>query len=155
MVLHGAVIGFSCFAMAFGSELYFHRWLEAKPEQWWRRALLYFAASQAGWIAGLFLGMFLIWGKMPGLVSIPRATIVVVLGLGGMGTLAGLAAMGYEKLKMRLSASIEQLKEKEFADRSAMTASPRSSGTAAPMWTGSWTASTPSKRDRATTIRPW
>ena len=117
MVLHGALIGFSCYAMAFGSELYFHKWLTAKPEQWWRRAILYFAASQVGWIVGLFLGMILIWGRMPGSVSIPRVTIVIVLALGGLGTLVGIAAMGYETLKLRLSSSIEQLKEKEFADK--------------------------------------
>jgi len=117
MVLHGALIGFSCYSMAFGSELLFRRWLEAKPEQWWRRALLYFVASQIGWLAGLFVGMPLIWGIMPHSITIPRTTVVVVLALGGLGTLIGIGAIGYERLKMRLSASIEQLKEREFADK--------------------------------------
>ena len=117
MVAHGALIGFSCFAMAFGSELLFHRWLEAKPEQWWRRALLYFAASQVGWVTGVFLGMPLIWGVMPQGISFPRATLTIVLILGAAGTLVGIGAMGYERLKMRLRASVEELKEKEFADK--------------------------------------
>jgi hypothetical protein len=117
MVAHGALIGFCCFAMAFGSELLFHRWLEAKPEQWWRRALLYFAASQVGWVTGVFLGMPLVWGVMPQTIRVPRATLTIVLTLGGVGTLVGIAAMAYERMKLRLIASIEQLKEKEFADK--------------------------------------
>jgi sigma-B regulation protein RsbU (phosphoserine phosphatase) len=103
--------------MAFGSELLFHRWLEAKPEQWLRRALLYFAASQVGWVLGVFLGMPLIWGVMPQGISLPRSSLTIVLTLGALGTLIGIGAMGYERLKLRLSASIEQLKEKEFADK--------------------------------------
>jgi serine phosphatase RsbU (regulator of sigma subunit) len=117
MVLHGALIGFLCYSMSFGSELFFRRWLEARPEQWWRRALLYFGASQLGWPLGVVIGMPLIWGVWPRFAFLNRGSWVVALGVGGLGVAAGLAAMGYERLKENLRVSIDQLKEKEYADK--------------------------------------
>jgi hypothetical protein len=103
----GAVIGFSCFAFAVTAEYVFHDWLERRPEQWWRRAITYFIASQLGWMIPVFV-------MVP---RIPRAVFVISLMLSVAGTFVGLAAYGYEKLKERLARSIEELKEKEFADK--------------------------------------
>ena len=116
MILHGALIGFSCYSLSFGGEIVFHRWTEARPEQWWRRAILYFAASQLGWILGVAIGMPLIWGFWPRF-AFSRASWTIALGLGGFGALAGIAAMGYERLKENLRVSIDRLKEKEYADK--------------------------------------
>jgi hypothetical protein len=115
--LHGGLIGFTCFAFAVLAEAMLHRWLEERPEAWWRRALTYFLASQAGWPIGLFLGMPLIHGQPMSALRLPERAIAVILITSVGGPLAGLAAYAYERLKDRLRVSIEQLKEKEFADK--------------------------------------
>lgn len=115
--LHGALIGLVCFGSAVIAEALLHRWLEAKPEAWWRRAITYFVASQIGWPIGLYLGMPLIHGQPISAIRMPRVAWVVVIFTSIAGPLAGLAAYGYERLKDRLRTSIEQLKEKEFAEK--------------------------------------
>ena len=116
-LLHGALIGAFCFGFSVTAEWLFHDWFEKKPNAWWRRAIVYFIASQIGWPLGLFLGMPLIWGESPFIITFGRNTWIVILVLGVIGTFAGIAAVGYEALKSRLRESIEQLKEKEFADK--------------------------------------
>ncbi|HXG58891.1 MAG TPA: PP2C family protein-serine/threonine phosphatase [Thermoanaerobaculia bacterium] len=115
--LHGAFIAFTCFATALGAEVLLHRWFERHPEQWWRRALAYFIAAQIGWPIGIFLGMPLFWGVPIQAISLPRVTWIIVLITTGAGALGGVGAYGYERMKERLRASIEQLKEKEFAEK--------------------------------------
>ena len=116
-LLHGGLIGAFCFGFSVTAEWLFHDWFEKKPNAWWRRAITYFVASQIGWPIGLFLGMPLIWGKSPFIITFGRNTWIVILALGVVGTFAGIATVGYEALKSRLRESIEQLKEKEFADK--------------------------------------
>ena len=116
-IAHGALIGLCCFGGAVTAEYLFHRWLEAKPEAWWRRAFVYFIASQIGWPIGLYLGIMIIWGKWPGAVNVSRAAWIVVIGAGTVGTLAALGIVAYDRLKNRLRVSIEQLKEAEFAEK--------------------------------------
>jgi hypothetical protein len=113
-VLHGALIGFTCFAAAVFAEFLFHRWI---GDAWWKRAILYFAASQVGWPIGLFLGFPLIHGVGFTDVNIPGRAWMISLICGGIGTLLGVSVYGYELLKERLRRSIEQLKEKEFAEK--------------------------------------
>lgn len=115
-IAHGALIGFCCYAAAFLAEHLFHRWLEAKPEAWWRRAIVYFVASQIGWPIGLYLGLLVIWGVAPWNAPL-RVPWQWILGISMLGTAGGIAVYGYERLKERLRVSIEQLKEKEFADK--------------------------------------
>jgi MFS family permease len=113
MVLMGAIIGFTCYAVSIGAEVLFHDWLEKKP---WRRAIVYFVASQIGWPLGLYLGMIIVFQKFQ-VLRFERSILTIVLSLGALGTLAGLGVFGYERLKDRLRDSIEQLKEKEFAEK--------------------------------------
>jgi len=115
--LHGGLIGLLCFSAAVLGERVFHRWIEAAPTQWWRRALVYFIGSQIGWPIGLFLGIPLIWGVPLGSIQMPRVAWVVVTVSSVAGTLIGVTVYGYQALKERLRASIEQLKEKEFAEK--------------------------------------
>lgn len=115
--LHGGLIGFTCFAFAVSAESLLHTWFEARPEAWWRRALTYFFASQAGWPVGLFLGLPLIHGRPISDMHFPRAAWGVLIVTSVLGPLLGLVVYGYERLKERLKHSIEQLKEKEFAEK--------------------------------------
>lgn len=114
--LHGALIGTTCFFTAILAEGLLHDWLE-KPGAWWRRALTYFFASQIGWPIGLFLGMPLIHGQPMTALRFPRGALIVVIICSLAGPLLGLMVFGYERLKDRLRESIEQLKEKEFAEK--------------------------------------
>jgi hypothetical protein len=107
--LHGGIIGFTCFAFAVAGERIFNRWIEAAPQQWWRRALIYFAGSQIGWPLGLFLGLPLVWGVPLGSIHMPRSVWFVVIICSAIGTLAGMAVYGYEALKERQPKSIEKL----------------------------------------------
>lgn len=116
-ILHGAFIGFLCFACAVIAEQLLHRWLDARPEAWWRRALTYFFASQVGWPLGLFLGLPLFHGQSMSTMRMPPAAITVIVITSLAGPLLGLSVYGYELMKDRLRTSIEQLKEKEFADK--------------------------------------
>jgi len=115
--LHGGLIGLLCFSAAVLGERLFHRWIEAAPKQWWRRALVYFIGSQIGWPIGIYLGMPLIWGIPMSTIQLPRVAWVVVIFCSAVGTLVGVSAYGYQALKERLQRSIEQLKESEFAEK--------------------------------------
>ncbi|HEU4521976.1 MAG TPA: PP2C family protein-serine/threonine phosphatase [Thermoanaerobaculia bacterium] len=115
-IAHGALIGFCCYAAAFLAEQVFHRYLEARPEAWWRRAIIYFVASQVAWPIGMYLGLIVLWGVMPWNAPL-KVPWMFILGISFAGTLAGIGVYGYERLKTRLRESIEQLKEKEFADK--------------------------------------
>ena len=115
--LHGGLIGLLCFSAAVVGERLFHNWIEAAPKQWWRRALIYFIGSQIGWPLGIFLGLPLIWGVPIDAIRLPRVAWVVVIVTSLAGTLIGVGVYGYQALKERLERSIEQLKEKEFADK--------------------------------------
>src|SRR5712692_7796290 len=116
-LLHGALIGLLCFFGALAGEIIFHRWIEAAPAQWWRRALVYFIGGQIGWPIGLVAGVVLIWGEPLSQVRIPRTVWAFVLVAGVIGTFIGVAAYTYETLKERLRQSIEKIKEKEFAEK--------------------------------------
>src|SRR5688500_12898214 len=107
--LHGALIAFCAFLCAVLAEYVLHDWLDAKPEAWGRRALTYALASQAGWPIGLFLGMPLIHGQPMTALRMPKAALFVIVTMGLAGPLMGLAVYGYEGLKLRLRASMEQL----------------------------------------------
>lgn len=113
MLLLGAIIGLTCYLVSFGAEVLLHDWLEKRP---WRRAAVYFLASQIGWPIGLYLGIAIVFQKFA-ILKFERSIWIVVLGLGAIGTLAGLGVYGYERLKERLRESVEQLKEKEFAEK--------------------------------------
>lgn len=113
-LLHGALIGFFCFAFAIGGEAVLHRWIGT---HWWRRALVYFVGAQIGWLLGMALGILLIWQESISNVQMPRGVLTVVLISGGIGTFIGLAVHTYEALKDRLRESIEQLKDKEIAEK--------------------------------------
>jgi hypothetical protein len=116
-VLHGALIGFMCYLMACIGELLLRRWLEAKPEAWWRRALIYFFGGQIGWPIGLFLGLPLIYGEPIGRIHMPRTIWFITGFMGLVGPALGLGIYTYERMKERLLASMEQLKDKEIADK--------------------------------------
>jgi hypothetical protein len=117
-LIGGAMIGFSCFAAAVLAEYLFHDWFERHPQQWWRRAIAYFLASQAGWLLPVFVIIPILTGEGLNIrVGVRGSVVVVALALSAAGTLVGLAVYGYETLKTRLAASIEQLKEKEFAEK--------------------------------------
>jgi hypothetical protein len=116
-ILHGALIGFTCFACAIAAERLLHRWLNARPEAWWRRAITYFFASQVGWPLGLIIGLPLIHGQSITSIRMPPAATAVIVITSVAGPLLGLAVYGYERLKERLRSSIEELKEKEFAEK--------------------------------------
>ncbi len=116
-ILHGGLIGFTCFALAILGEMLFHNWLEEKKEQWWRRALVYFVAGQIGWPMGLYLGMPLIQGEPMSSLHMSREVWIVVLASGAVGTALGVSMFGYERLKDRLRASVVELKEKEYAEK--------------------------------------
>jgi hypothetical protein len=114
----GAIIGFSCFAFAVGAEYVFHGWLERYPEQWWRRVLTYFIASQIGWLLPVFVLMPLLTGGRANVrVGARGSVLLITIGLSAAGTLVGFTVYGYEKLKSRLAASIQELKEREFAEK--------------------------------------
>lgn len=117
MIAQGAIIGFTCFFFAILAEFFLHDWFERKPGAWWRRAITYFLASQFGWVFGVFVGMTLIWRQPLSEARFPKAVALVVIVLGIAGTLVGLGIFGYEQLKLRLQASLEQLKEKEIAEK--------------------------------------
>ena len=115
-LLVGAIIGFICFLAGVSTELLLGRWFEAKPEAWWRRAISYFVASQIGWPLGLFIGHRLLSSRTMNF-SMDRRIWMPILLVSLGGTLVGLAVHTYEALKERLRSNIEQLKEKEFADK--------------------------------------
>lgn len=115
-VLHGGLIGFTCFSAAIACEYLLHGWFERRPDQWWRRAIAYFAASQVGWPLGVVLGLPLIWGQPMSAIRVPRSFLVIFLLISLAGTLVGLGVYGYEALKERLRRSVEQLKDREFQE---------------------------------------
>ena len=106
VVLHGALIGLVCFSGAVGGELLLHRWIDAAPKQWWRRALVYFVGGQLGFPVGMLLGLWLIWGIPLSKLEFPRGMGMTVLISGGIGTFVGVAAHGYERMKDRLRVSM-------------------------------------------------
>lgn len=116
-IAHGALIGFCCFLGACIGELYLHNWMDEKPGAWWRRALVYFFGGQVGWPIGLFLGIPLLYGQPITAVHMPRSVWFVVLFSGGIGTLFGVSIYSYNHLKDRLQRSLEQLKDKEIAEK--------------------------------------
>jgi stage II sporulation SpoE-like protein len=116
-LLHGGLIGFTCYCGALSLGILFNPWVKAAPSQWWRRALLFFVGGQIGWVVGLTLGIALIWGEPIASVRIPRSAAIIAIVCGGIGTVFGLAAYAYEALKTRLRDSMEQLKDKEVAEK--------------------------------------
>lgn len=115
-LLVGAIIGLTCFLAGISAEILLGRWFESKPEAWWRRAISYFIASQIGWPIGLLISQQLLASSSTQF-SLSRRFWMPILFVSLGGTLVGLAVHMYEALKERLRASIEQLKEKEFADK--------------------------------------
>ena len=116
-IVVGMVIGLSCFAAAITGERLFQPWFQKAPEQWWRRAFVYFAASQVAWPLGLLISVRLIFGVPMNRIKFGEQAFYVAIGLGGAGTAIGLGIQTYEKLKERLRVSVEQLKEAEFAEK--------------------------------------
>jgi Stage II sporulation protein E (SpoIIE) len=116
-IAHGALIGTICFTFAILADKIFNRWLSENPDAWWRRAFVYFVAGQAGWPLGLFLGLPLIWGVPLSEFQMHRRMWAVVFVSGILGPGLGVTVYLYELLKDRLRNSIEQLKEKEFAEK--------------------------------------
>lgn len=116
-IAHGALIGTTCFAFAIAGDMIFQRWLSKDPNAWWRRALIYFIAGQIGWPIGLLLGLLLIWGVPVSEFRVPRRMWSVILITGIIGPGLGVVVYLYEVLKERLRNSIEQLKDKEFAEK--------------------------------------
>ena len=115
-VLHGAFIGLVCFLCAMSADVLLYRWLQ-KSEAWWRRAIVYFVAGQIGWPIGLFLGMPLIWGEPMTTIHMPRRVWIIVIVTSLAGALTGATIYAYELLKERLRRSLEQVKEKEIAEK--------------------------------------
>jgi hypothetical protein len=111
----GALIGLACYLAGMLGEMLFHKWFEAKPEAWWRRAGVYFVASQIAWPLAMIVGIRLLWG--PANIRFPRGVFIVAVSLGLAGTAIGLGVQTYERMKDRLSRSIEELKEREFAEK--------------------------------------
>ncbi|HEX6179214.1 MAG TPA: PP2C family protein-serine/threonine phosphatase [Thermoanaerobaculia bacterium] len=112
----GGIIGLFCFGAAVGAEWLFGPWFDKKPEAWWRRASLYFLASQIAWPIGLVFAIYVFFGS-DARIRFPRQMFAVAVVLGGGGTVIGLGVQAYERMKERLSRSIEELKEKEFAEK--------------------------------------
>ncbi|HEY3055161.1 MAG TPA: PP2C family protein-serine/threonine phosphatase [Thermoanaerobaculia bacterium] len=115
VLLHGGLIGLTCFSGAIFCESLVHRWVQAAPGQWWRRALVYFVGGQLGFPIGFALGVWLIWGQPISSLRLPRTVWITVLFTGGVGTFIGLVAHGYESMKDRLRTTIVAEKELELA----------------------------------------
>ena len=114
-LLLGAIIGLSCYGAALMSEALFGPWFDQDPKAWWRRAAVYFLASQVGWLLSLTLGLRILFPKES--FRAPRGVFIVAVGLGVAGTLLGLGLNAFERMKERLRVSIEELKEREFAEK--------------------------------------
>ena len=112
----GSIIGLFCFGAALGTEWLFGPWFDRRPEAWWRRASVYFLASQIAWPIGLVFAMYLFFGSSTR-IQLPQQVFAAAVVLGGAGTVVGLGVQAYERMKERLSRSIEALKESEFAEK--------------------------------------
>lgn len=115
VALHGAFIGFFCFAGAIAGEFLFRGWLSHAPQQWWRRALVYFIGGQVAFPIAFVLGLWLIWRQPLSAIRISRTMIMIVVISGAVGTFVGLAAHGYEQMKDHLRTSIVAEQELELA----------------------------------------
>ena len=116
-LLVGGFIGLTCFAFAMLAEKLFQPWFQKAPDQWWRRALAYFAASQVAWPIGLVVAVSVVFQVPISEIRFGRQPFYIASILGAAGTVLGLGIQTYEKLKERLRVSVEQLKEAEFAEK--------------------------------------
>jgi serine phosphatase RsbU (regulator of sigma subunit) len=86
------------------------------------KGMLYLVGSLSGWLVGMLLSSHL-FGFGISLESLVRGNLVFMMGATGtVAVVVGLSFYAYELLQRRLAATIEQLKEKEWAEKELVLA---------------------------------
>lgn len=117
-IIASGVIGLTCGSLALGIELIAYRPLSRIPDRWAAvaRAPIFALTGIGGYLLGRQISFVLLFpGSRAGSTSRTLLAMLVMCALIGM--VIGLSMFVYHTLKGRLQASVERLKEAEFAER--------------------------------------
>lgn len=114
----GACIGVAAGSLGVGSEALTYGWLQQMRERTATlvRVVMFTLAGSLGYIIGMHAGVWILSGTFAG-GSGARAFFIAVAAAGLVGLLIGMPMFIYNQLRERLAASIERVKETEFAQR--------------------------------------